>query len=125
MDFVIFEIAKKLKEKGYPQIEKNTLAMYDEDGYISYLCSTLDAFYYDFDDFGEDNYVCPTISQVLKWLREEKKIAVNVEFIPFVWQYKIFDMSVEKRFEDCGLSFYITYKEAAIAGIEHILDNLI
>jgi hypothetical protein len=26
MEFVSFEIAKKLKEKGYPQVKKNTIA---------------------------------------------------------------------------------------------------
>ena len=31
-EFVTFEISKKLKEKGYPQLKKNTLAMYNEVG---------------------------------------------------------------------------------------------
>ncbi len=30
-DFVSFELAVKLKEKGYPQVEKGTLAMYNEE----------------------------------------------------------------------------------------------
>ena len=67
----------------------------------------------------------PTIFQALKWLREEKKIAINVEFIPHVWQYKIVDMSFEGRFEPCGKIFYDEYEEAALAGIEYVLDNLI
>lgn len=83
MEFVSFEIAKKLKEKGFPQVKKNTLAMYDEDGCIYHLCPTLDinSFYYAFDDFDEHDCVCPTISQVLKWLREEeKKVEIVVSF---------------------------------------------
>lgn len=32
MDFVVFELAKKLKDKGFPQVKKGTLAMYNEDG---------------------------------------------------------------------------------------------
>lgn len=90
MEFVTYEISKKLKEKGFPLVD-----------YI------------------------PTIPQALKWLREEKKIAINVEFIPHVWQYKIFDMSFEERFEPCGKTFYEKYEEAALAGLEYVLDNLI
>lgn len=67
----------------------------------------------------------PTIHQVLKWLRDEKKIAINIEFIPYVWQYKIFDMSFKSRFEPCGLTLFSGYEEAALAGIEYVLDNLI
>jgi hypothetical protein len=29
-DFVNFDLGKKIKEKGYPQVKKNTLAMYNE-----------------------------------------------------------------------------------------------
>lgn len=67
----------------------------------------------------------PTISHALKWLREKKKIAINVEFIPYTQQYKIIDMSFERRFEPCGITLFSNYEEAAIAGIEYVLDNLI
>lgn len=123
MVVVNFEVAKKLKEKGFKQgfnIFGYKLIFSDENT-IKYI-SDIGA--YEKEDFGI-NIPCPAITQVLKCLREEKKIAVNVEFIPFVWQYKIIDMSVERRFEDCGKSFYTTYEEAALAGIEYVLDNLI
>jgi hypothetical protein len=90
MDFVDFNLSKKLKEKGFPLVD-----------YI------------------------PTISQSLKWLREEKKIAINIEFIPYTWQYKVIDMSFERRFEPCGITLFSEYEEAALAGIEYVLDNLI
>lgn len=32
MEFISFEIAEKLKDKGYPQVKENTIAMYDEYG---------------------------------------------------------------------------------------------
>lgn len=78
-EFVTFEIAKKLKEKGYPQIEKWTLAMYNEDGEWYSLCPTFDEYYYDFKDFDRHDFVCPTISQVLKWFRKEKNICLSVD----------------------------------------------
>lgn len=143
MKFVSFEIAKKLKDKGfdvpciYAYCEKGGWNMYTQKHEpITYVLRTDGnpfGSYYVGDNWNKEyktnkNKIqcsAPTISQVLKWLREEKKIAVNVEFIPFVWQYKIIDMSVEIRFESCGKSFYTTYEETAHAGIEYVLDNLI
>lgn len=74
-DFVTYELAVKLKEKGYPQ-----------DDFIGY------------DEFGalcigdEHSVVCaaPTISQVLKWLREEKKIVISTFPHPCGWQADIY-----------------------------------
>lgn len=126
MDFVTYEIGKKLKEKGFNQ---PCLAHYTN-GKFEYNIEYCDAAILQdlYQNWG-NNVGCfvdaPTISQVLKWLREEKKIAINVEFIPHVWQYKIFDMSFEDRFEPCGKTFYEEYEEAALAGIEYVLDNLI
>lgn len=125
MDFVDFNLAKKLKEKGFPQVKIGTLAMYNEEGEWYSLARNLDEFEYLFEDFDYHDCVCPTISQVLKWLREEKKIAINIEFIPYTWQYKVIDMSFERRFEPCGITLFSDYEEAAIAGIEYCLNNLI
>ena len=74
-DFVTFEIAKKLKEKGFPQHitdEAYIVSNYGEDEY----------------DIGDrlpiplipdymDDVAAPTISQVLKWLREKKNTYSN------------------------------------------------
>lgn len=57
MEFVTFEIAKKLKEKGYPQVEKNTLAMYSEEGEWYSLAKNLDEFEYSFVDFDEHDCI--------------------------------------------------------------------
>lgn len=130
MDFVTFEIAKKLKEKGYPQVEKNTLAMYDEDGCISYLCPTLDANrnYYIFDDFDEDDCVSHTIYQVLKWLREVKRIDAGAlwdnrdgKWIGYINEMDMPDLVGEYVLPNT----YDAYEQAAIAGIEYVLNNLI
>lgn len=128
MEFVSFDIAKKLKEKGFPQVKKNTLAMYGEDGCIYHLCPTLDvnSFYYAFDDFDEHDCVCPTISQVLKWLREQKKIEIvaSFDYEDKTWGYQVGDMTLT---EDSILAYrwnFPTYEQAALAGIEFILDNI-
>jgi hypothetical protein len=122
-DYVPLKIAKKLKEKGFKQ-DYNIFGyklIFSNENTIKYI-SDIGA--YEKEYFGI-NIPCPAISEVLKWLREEKKIAINVEFIPHVWQYKILDMSFENKFEPCGKTFYAKYEEATLAGIEYVLDNLI
>ena len=77
----------------------------------------------------------PTISQVLKWLREECGIFILVEPVILSLEYKLtFTLRVKfyiKGEEDEGFSEkYLTYRRdsyelAALAGIEYVLDNLI
>lgn len=116
MEFVTFEIAVKLKEKGF-----------DYPCFGHYVNSQLYVAHYHnaFHSDNKESIDAPTISQVLKWLREEKKIAINVEFIPFTWQCKIIDMSYNNRFDHCGMTIFNTYEQAALAGIEYVIDNLI
>lgn len=123
MEFVTYKIGKKLQEKGYPHGYNRFgyRPIYSDECTIRYLW---DIGAYDEEYYGE-HIPCPTISEVLKWLREEKKIVINIEFIPHVWQYKIFDTSFGDRFEPCGKTFYDEYEESALAGIEYVLDNLI
>lgn len=117
MDFVTFEIARKLKDKGFDLetsnvYERNTLACRYED------------------------YPKPTISQVLKWLREEKKIYVGISYMPKIisdegvmddFYYPTFQKIdlFEPMFFIGGDDNYSTYEEAVLAGIEYVLDNLI
>lgn len=124
MDFVDFDIAKKLKDKGFPQVKKGTLAMYNEEGEWYSLARNLDEFEYLFEDFDYHDCVCPTISQVLTWLRKEKKIYVSVEVEREDWfEYKIVQTIKNTRCN--GTRVYKTYPEAILAGIEYVLDNLI
>jgi hypothetical protein len=129
MEFVSFEIAKKLKEKGFIEecfanyrysnkdyLEKNS---YNPDTGSVFYCYNTD------EDLGRFYIDAPIISQVLKWLREEKKIAINIEYIPYTWQYKIIDMSFDRSFEPYGRTIFSDYEEAALAGIEYVLNNLV
>lgn len=112
-DFVPFELAVKLKEKGFPQ-----------DGFLGY------------DEFGtlriRDEYsiVCsaPTISQVLKWLRKAKRIDAGAAWDnrDGKWFGYINEMDMPDLVGEYVLSnTYDAYEEAALAGIEYVLDNLI
>lgn len=121
-EFVTFELAKKLKEKGYPQLKKDTLAMYCEYGEWFSLAQNLDEYEYSFVDFDEHDCVAPTISQALKWLREEKKIHIGVLYHGYyaVWIQPMKRNEAEHVIHDCK-----TYEEAELAGIEYVLNNLI
>ena len=138
MDFVTFDIAKKLKEKGFKlacighyegdRFEYNTYDGYDIN--ISYIARS----YNDDDRFVEYTDV-PVICQVLKWLREEKKIFIEIALSPDGYQHIIYT-GLYCMATSCAYHFtfdgfyriednYITYEQAAIAGIEYVVNNLI
>lgn len=137
-DFVNFDIAKKLKEKGFTC--QYPIAMYNELGVFYALYTSADCNpqiksvfgnreYYDYDDFDEHDYVAPTISQVLKWLRKEKKIHVVCPFYKDKgFYYYIQRIGNAARIvssfgdsDDC----HEDYEQAALTGIEYVLDKLI
>ena len=137
-DFVPFELAVKLKEKGFREL---CLAYYTNDDTLYYNYShKAGASYTDCylshnlmpKDFVSGKFVdAPSISQVLKWLREEKKIHIIVEIADSGWYYTIYP---NIRWENGKLKSdtYImsfknkdSYEQAALAGIEYVLGNLI
>lgn len=135
MEFLSFELAKRLKEKGFTC--QHPIAMYNEIGDFCTLTTSADfktypsgykcRCYYNYDDFDEYDFIAPTIAQVLKWLREKKNIEVVASFSyrNKVWGYQVGDMTL---FEDSILSYdysFPTYEEAAIAGVNYCLENLI
>ena len=133
MDFVVFELAKKLKDKGFPQVKKGTLAMYNEDGEWYSMAETIDEAY-SFEDFDEHDCVCPTISQVLKWLREEKEIYIVIQPFPTMatknkicwsWDFKRNSDGAYIEHTSPDDVTYSTYEQASLAGIDYILENLI
>jgi hypothetical protein len=66
----------------------------------------------------------PTISQILKWLREEKKlhIVIPASFDEgYWWEVRDFNREISE-YSDIE---YTSYEEATLAGIEYVLDNLI
>lgn len=138
-DFLPFELAVKLKEKGF---REECIATYDiEDKEIDFNNYILRVAY-QMNVTAKDclrvfnNRNCglidaPTISQVLKWLREEKKVHLIVEISDSGWYYTLYP---NVRWENGKLKSdkYImsfkhkaSYEQAALAGIEYVLDNLI
>lgn len=125
-DFISFDLAKKLKEKGYTL---DTAHHYDDNGGI--VVSLVE-----FDE--RCVYPCPEIHQVLKWLREEKAISVEPYASASGWRVTICRAYHQDRcdagggtclkeevigYNDGGA--FEKYEEAALAGIEYVIDNLI
>lgn len=129
-DYVSYEIAKKLKEKGYPQ---KSFGKYSMAG----------ACYFDDGRFYEDGCIAnvedccsaPTISQVLKWLRE-RETRIDIVVYPIdrstafiggeIYTIAIYidrerDIAINRN----GKDKYRTYEQAALAGIWYVIDNLI
>ncbi len=137
MDFVTFRIAKKLKEKGF-SLNNNDVELIGCRFIFFDKCtikriSTLGA--YEKEYFGE-NIDCPTISQVLKWLRNKKGIFLEMKHITrngvgcnlierktggVIASYK------EEKFRYANKNSLAanTYEKCALDAIEYVLDNLI
>lgn len=130
MDFVTYEVAKKLKEKGF---REPCFATYDNDGMLGYVYYQPQSIHaVSFDDclyYGDDVVVTPTISQVLKWFREKKKIFIHIDVSTndkFDYFFSIATQEDETwKIEYVGEDDYDTYEKAATDGIEYVLDNLI
>lgn len=132
-DFVTFEIAKKLKERGFKdecfycyrnrdgKLYANPLYGNDCETYI-----TSNELLYSHNSNVSSRIDAPTISQVLKWLRNEKKIHICIDFngdIPPKWYYQIAIYgSTDIAADGYG---YNDYETAVLTGIEYVLDNLI
>ncbi len=128
-DYVSFETAKLLKEKGFDVPCKVWYSEYTSQfGGEKYTSI-------EFDDHNrfEENYkfICyaPTLQMAMKWLREEKKLYVNV------WADSkdaenddfrtIFRMHVYDGTSNYGTNEFSTYEEACEAAIKYCLENLI
>lgn len=123
-DFVSFELAKKLKENGFPMEIVPIDDCSDKPNPILFAlpCDHPEWQYC-------DAWYIPTISQVLKWLREEKKIHIVCPFYKdkgfYYYVQRIGNAArIVSSFGDSDDCFD-THEQAALAGIEYVLDNLI
>lgn len=136
-DFVPYELAVKLKEKGF---REKCLTYYDVEDNVGLLYNTqytdcmLPCQYTDLlqshntdttivqPDDSENCCDAPTISQVLKWLREKKDHHICIGY-DGVYSYDIVRITdCEFKGADDG---YASYESAALSCIEYVIDNLI
>lgn len=121
-EIVTLEIAKELKDKGF---REKAYAYYGKNEHCFIVHPAM--------DMNDTEYRCtaPTISQVLRWLREEHKlfVAINLGFDGYNYAVdRITRILKDGRMEfqsciACGYK-YATYEHCALGAIERILDNL-
>lgn len=139
MKFISKDLAIKLKEKGF---DKPCFNAYNAHGYqyLNGWCEYLDERDTDFiylSDLHDKDCLCPTVDQVLEWLRE-KKIYININTLPsfcenFMSKPKcrlMFDIRIcyfkEEMYHYYDLDEpYFQYEDACIAGIEYVVEHLI
>ena len=126
-DYVSFEVAKLLKEKGFD----------DPDGgdcechmfYSSYskmiMSITEIGLVSDFDEV----YYAPTHQMAMKWLRDVHKLSIEPFYMfPAIWEIdiKYIDKKTDlSEFEDIRDKSYNSYEEAVEVALKYALENLI
>jgi hypothetical protein len=126
-EFVPFEIAKKLKEKGFT-LDYNIYGykpIYADVDTIKFIWN-IGA--YEKDYFGE-NIPCPTISEVLEWLRELLEIDIMPNIV-IQWsgnlnRIRLYSCSIysPKLNKPIETEYFDSYDESVLTGIKYVLDN--
>jgi len=116
-DYVSFEVAKLLKEKGF---DENTLMIYSQDG--NFMLNGV------IEDTYQVLYAAPTLQMAMKWLRYEKNIHIKVHCSGHR-NYLVYAQSLVTAFPDFCIESatcsFNTYEEAVNSAIKHCLTNLI
>ena len=128
-DYVSFEVAKLLKEKGF---DENTPVNYFVGDDKPRGCMVGEMIYHK--RLEEDTHLiaCPTLQMAMKWLREEKKLNCitdvsfnqnrngETEYYFSVWENKPpYELLRESS------QTFSTYEEACESAIKYCLENLI
>jgi len=123
-DYVSFETAKLLKEKGFDEY----CGYYSSDGEYWGYCT--------YNHKGKDYISAPTLQMAMKWLREVHKLYVEVVPNPLNFEHQdiqdgwgcevihLSDLSYDGNYEFFQKK-YSTYEEACEAAIKYCLENLI
>lgn len=114
-DFVSFETAVKFKKKG---LNIPFYFFYRTDDKCIHHAPVTNPLEYS-DKIDDEVVIAPTISQVLKWLRDEKAISVEPCATPYNCWFYMIKCKGEIKVTYTG-NKYKTYEAAAIAGIEYV-----
>lgn len=122
-DYVSFETAKLLKEKGF---DWNTDKQFNLDKIVGDYNIT------DRSRYPERYLDAPTLQMAMKWLREEKKLSIIIQ-ICFDddrngepgYYFEIWKLTPPYESQDTPVIVFDTYEEACEAAIKYYLENLI
>ena len=128
-DYVSFEAAKLLKEKGFDWECEYFYDWYeDDDEYI--ICSNGLSCN---DENYPTYYSMPTLQMAMKWLRELHNLVITPVTTSVgtrhygEWEANIYyrDSGIDATVNACGHMYGKTYEEAAETAIKYCLENLI
>ena len=133
IDCVPFELAKKLKEKGF---REKCLSFYYKKGGFQWNGMKVDKYldsvniswaFYCFNDIIDGEKIdAPSVAQVMKWLREEKNVMIEIPIHLMdghTWEF-VFRIQTEEFYES-SLVGYNTWELAAIAAIELVVEKIV
>lgn len=125
-DYVSFEIAKLLKEKGF---DEKCRQYYYRDNLILSRNEVCNEELDNFQEVGE-GWSAPTLQMAMKWLREVHKLCISIT--PQVtddegsggclWEWTVTHLLVP---QSVSLELFESYEEACEKAIRYCLENLI
>ena len=123
-DYVSFETAKLLKEKGFDsECHSHYYACHRPDGSVQYHIAEV----YSLKSL-KDFYLAPTLQMAMKWLREEHKLIPIILDGGNSYWFRI-DKDNKDNWKSTiyweDVKSFPTYEEAGEASIKHCLENLI
>ena len=132
-DYVSFEIAKLLKEKGFDEPCAWQYYTYWEGGELKNYERPvlLDKMLKNSQVIDKDNATAPTLQMAMKWLREVHKLFIQTWILSENGYWfniiKLLDNYYHKDLYSTGLKdiYYSTEEEAVEAAIEYCLKHLI
>ena len=119
-DYVSFEVAKLLKEKGF---NEGCRAHYGTVGSFSYEKYEVEASGCEM----HNAILAPTIQMAMKWLRKEYNIHIEPRYFPMpnIYRYVIIHSPFTIENIDSHPQYFNSYEEAVEAAIKYCLENLI
>ena len=120
-EYVSFETAKLLKEKGF---NEKVICYYDDGGslnlnkFVEFQCCN--------QGYGSGVFAAPTLQMACKWLREKHNIDIcafpeHYDYILWGYTCKIY----KNKEQFCSSENFKLYEEAVEAAIKYCLENLI
>jgi hypothetical protein len=123
-DYVSFEIAKLLRNKGFSQDPNICNTAYTTKGKFSNNAKSF-AFNYELIK-PRSYYTAPTIQMAMKWLREVHNVNIEIHYNRFGENYKYLIIYKPEVLDDIrSLGVFYSYEEACEAAINYCLENLI
>lgn len=124
-DYISFETAKLLKEKGFDEICRSYFIENGED--IRYCGAPLKN-----NSLQESQLLRPTLQMVMKWLRKVHKFHIMIDcigsknYIPTIqFTHSSKDIKLEGEKSKIGGNGFDSYEKACEAAIKYCLENLI